>query len=196
MAQRWLCPSFLYSLWGCSRAVAVYFSKAPLLFYHFLFSCFVFVILINAGIRSHFHLPVTLFFPFFLFESFLLRKGKNLNKTRASCLWNVILNPPEPFSSGNGGVVVSAPQLQTFRGEGKQLDAVDADDTSVMWMSRVSVIIQLTHTLTLRDTHFHESAISELWFIKQNRRIKETWALISSCTRLRRKGFVLLFSLL
>lgn len=174
MAQRWLCPSFLYSLWGCSRAVAVYFSKAPLLFYHFLFSCFVFVILINAGIRSHFHLPVTLFFPFFLFESFLLRKGKNLNKTRASCLWNVILNPPEPFSSGNGGVVVSAPQLQTFRGEGKQLDAVDADDTSVMWMSRVSVIIQLTHTLTLRDTHFHESVISELWFIKQNRRIKET----------------------
>lgn len=110
MAQRWLCPSFMYSLWGCSRAVAVYFSKTPLLFYHFFFSCFVFVILINAGIRS-------LFFPFFLFESFLLRKGKNLNKTRASCLWNVILNPPEPFSSGNGGVVVSAPQLQTFRGE-------------------------------------------------------------------------------
>lgn len=55
---------------------------------------------------------------------------------------------------------------------------------AVMWMSRVSVI-QVTHTLTLRDTHFHESVISELWFIKQNRRMKEMWALISSCTRLK-----------
>lgn len=57
-----LCPSFMYSLWG--RAVAVDLSKTPLLFYHFLFSRFVFVILINAGIRSHLHLPVTLFLPF------------------------------------------------------------------------------------------------------------------------------------
>lgn len=130
------------------------------------------------------HISIYLSHYFFLFESFLLRKGKNLNKTRASCLWNVILNPHQPFSSGNGGVVVSAPQPQTFRW-GKQLDAVDADDTSVMRMSRVSVIIQRTHTLTLRDTHFHDSVISELWLIKQSRKIKETWALISSCTRLK-----------
>lgn len=160
MAQPWLCPSFMYSLWGCSRALAVYFSKTPLLFNHFLFSCFVFVILINAGIRSHFHLPVTLFFPFFLFESFLLRKGKNLNKTRASCFWNVILNPPKPFSSGNGGVVVSAPQLQTFlrwsfscwdaRCWGKQLDAVDADGSDVNEQS-VSHPSD-THTHTQRHT--------------------------------------------
>lgn len=96
------------------------------------------------------HISIYLSHYFFLFESFLLGKGKNLNKTRASCLWNVILNPPKPFSSGNGGVVVSAPQLQTFRGEafrwGKQLDAVDAENTSVMRMSRVSVITQ-RHTL-------------------------------------------------
>lgn len=38
---------------------------------------------------------------------------------------------------------------------------------------------------SLRDTHFHDSVISELWFIKQSRKIKETWALISSCTRLK-----------